>query len=335
MAEYQIREYRPGDEASLLRTFNQVFAAEDPGFVPRTLDEWRWSALGNPAGFRIWLALTAGAEGGAQQEVVAQYAAWPMRMMVDGGVRHFAQIVDSMVHPEHRAGLKRPGLFVRTAWDFFSAYGGADRDLVHYGMPVASAWRIGKTFLEYELMRTHGLLAREVGPDPGEPPEVRPIERFDEQARWLYDRCAGAFGVSALRDDQFLNWRFVDHPRRRYECLGVRDGAGILRGLAIYRRGDWVLPDMGLLVDWLVPPEEPEVAELLHRALLHRAARDRVSALTGLIPDWSPWFPWLQDRGWLVYPSDYFMVSRHFHPRFDPLWLRDHWWYQLADLDLV
>ena len=52
----------------------------------------------------------------------------------------------SMVHPDHRRGLKRPGLFVETALPFFEAYGGKDRDWVHYGWPVENAWRIGKTF---------------------------------------------------------------------------------------------------------------------------------------------------------------------------------------------
>jgi hypothetical protein len=206
---------------------------------------------------------------------------------------------------------------------------------VHYGMPIANAWRMGKTFLKYELMRTHGVLARVPGPDPGEPGEVEPIGRFDEQARWLYDRCAGDWGVSALRDAEFWNWRFVDHPRRDYECLGVRDSDGILRGVAIYRRADWIVPNMGLVVDWLVPPGEPEVGEALHRALLHRGARDAVNGMACLTPDWSPWFERFQDWGWAVHPSEYFMVSRNFHPRYDTLWLRDNWWYQLADLDIV
>lgn len=333
MPDYEIREYREGDEESLVETFNEVFAEGHPDFVPRTLDEWRWTALRNPAGWRIWLALTD--VGGGRRKVVAQYAAWPYRIMIEGAERRFAQIVDSMVHPEHRAGLKRPGLFVRTAWEFFDHYGGPDKDLVHYGMPIASAWRIGKTFLKYEIMRTHGVLAREPGPDPGEPPEVEVIERFDEQARWLWDRCAGDFGASAIRDADFWNWRFVDHPRQEYERLGVRDADGVLRGVAIYRRADWVLPNMGVVVDWLVPPDEPEVGAALERAVRHRGARDGVSAVANLTPDWSPWFARLQDWGWSVHPSEYFMVTRSFHPRYDAVWLRQHWWYQLADTDLV
>jgi hypothetical protein len=338
--DYEVREFRPGDETSLLETFNAVFAAENPGFVPRSLEEWRWSALQNPAGFRIYLGLHGG-------QVVSQYAAWPMRVWWDGGVRHCAQIVDSMVHPAHRGGLKRPGLFVRTAWPFFDAYGGPDKDLVHYGMPIDTAWRIGRTFLEYEALRTHGLLGRPVGQRParadlprfapGAPctPGLEELERFDEQVHWLYQRCVGFWGLSTIRDTLFMNWRYVDRPGVRYRRLAFRDQDGIVRGLLVLRHMDWILPNLMVIADCLVPPGEPEVLSLLvagAEALAHRAG---ASALVGLLPEWSPWFPWFQRQGFLVHPSDYFMVVRSFHPRIDSLWLRDAWWYQLGDTDLV
>ena len=57
MVDYEIRAFRPGDERSLLATFNQVFGERDPAFVPRTIEQWEWAFLRNPAGTRIWLAL--------------------------------------------------------------------------------------------------------------------------------------------------------------------------------------------------------------------------------------------------------------------------------------
>jgi Acetyltransferase (GNAT) domain len=328
MADYEIREYLPGDEHSLLACFNTVFGAQ-PGFQPRTLEQWNWAFGRNPAGFRIWLALHEGL-------VVAQYAALPYRVNLRGETRHFAQIVDSMVHPAHRAGLKRPGLFVQTALPFFAAYGDPHKDVVHYGWPIEEAWRIGKTFLDYEIVRTQTILGRAAGPGPTELPEgVERIERFDEQARWLYDRCSGPWGASTIRDDAFLNWRFVEHAWNRYEIYGVRDASGILRGYAVWRQADWVRPNMGVVVDWLVPPEEPEVGEKLHAALLARARAGGAQALAALFPEWSPWFARFQEQGWRVHPTHYFMVARNFIPRYDMLWLRDHWWYQLADTDLV
>ena len=328
MTDYEFREYRAGDLPSLLDCYNTVFRADNPRHVDRTPAQWEYLFERNPAGRRVWLAL-------AEDKVVAQYAALPSRVWMAGAVRTFAQIVDSMVHPEHRSGLKRPGLFVLTALPFFEAYGGRQKDWVHYGWPVESAWRIGKTFLQYEVVRTQTALAREPDRSAAAPPEVERLARFDQQARWLYDRCVGDFGASTIRDAEYLNWRYVENPFHEYALYGVRDAQGDLRGYAVYRLADWKLPRMGVIVDWLVPPGEPEVGELLRRAIDARAAADNATALCLFLPEWSPWFERFQDWGFLVLPSDYYMVARNFHPRYDMRWLREAWWYQLGDSDLV
>ena len=82
MADYELREYRPGDEESILRCFNLVFARDNPDFVPRTMEQWDWTFRRNPAGRRVWLALTGG-------EVVAQYAALPNRVWIGGEERYY------------------------------------------------------------------------------------------------------------------------------------------------------------------------------------------------------------------------------------------------------
>jgi hypothetical protein len=327
MPDYEIRPYREGDEASLLATFNLVFAAA--GRAERGQDEWRWCFRANPAGTRIFVA----AQG---DQVVAQFAGFPLRVWMAGAERTFVHMQDSFVHPAHRGGLKRPGLHARVALAFFEHFGGPDKDLAHYGLPIESAWRIGSAELGYEMVRTQHVLALETRPGEVElPAGVEELGRFDEQARWLYDRCAGDWGASAIRDAAFLNWRFADRPGASYRRLGVRDASGVLRGCAIYRRGAWLLPDMGLVADWLVPPGEPAVGELLLGALETCARRDGVPALAALFPEWTPWFERFQARGWLVHPSDYVMAVHHFVPRWDALWLRENWWYQLADTDLA
>ncbi len=329
MTNYEIREYRPGDEQSLLETFNVVFGEREAQFVPRSMEEWKWAHLDNPAGFRLFLALADG-------KAVGQFAGHPLRSWVAGEERTFVHCVDSMVHPEHRRGLKRPGLFVNIAKAYFAAYGGPDKDQVHFGMPIEEAARIGKTFLEYGHVRNQVFLAREIGAGSTQlPPSVRKIERFDHQLRWLYDRCVGLWGASTIRDDSYFNWRFIDHPKHAYHCLGVYDAEEVLRGVAVCRRAKWLADDVEWIVDWLVPPDEPEVGELLRRAVMALARSDNAPAASILLPEWSPWFEDFQAAGWLVHPSIYVMWTRHFHAKREPGWLRNHWWYQLSDMDLV
>lgn len=329
MPDYEIREYQPGDEVSLLETFNHVFSANDPGYVPRTLEEWRWGFADNPHGWRIFVAVHEG-------RVVAQFAGQPLRVWVRGQEQVFVNCVDSMSHPDHRRGLKRPGLFVNVAHAYFDAYGGADRDWLHYGLPIEEAARMGDTFLRYEIVRNQPVVSRRVGEGPTElPAGVAVIDRFDEQARWLYDRCAGRWGASTIRDDTYLNWRFLDHPRFDYVALGVFNDQAILRGLAVYRTTDWFHDNMVFIVDWLVPTDEPEVGELLRRAVLARARAQRAFGVGILLPEWSEWFQMFQEDNWWVWPTDYSMRARWFHRDVRPEWLRENWWYQLAETDLM
>ena len=161
------------------------------------------------------------------------------------------------------------------------------------------------------------------------------LERLDEQALWLYERCAGEFGASIVRDASYLTWRYLEHPCRGYKLFGARDGGGILRGLAVYRKSRLFGGDLGLIADWLVPPAEVEVGEHLLRALVAQAREDHVEALVVLFPEWSRWFEHFQELDFRVHPTDYLTVARSFDPRIDMHWLRASWWYQLGDFDLV
>lgn len=327
MDAYTIRALEPGDVESLLDAFARTFGPR----AARTREQWEWAFARNPAGRRALVALHRG-------RVVGQFAALPERTWLDGRERVFAQAVDSFVLPEHRAGLKRPGLFVELARACFAAHGGRAGDPVYYGLPVEQAWRIGHRFLGYEVVRTELALARELAParHSALPAGVEPITRFDEQAKWLWDRCATEWPASAIRDAAHLNWRLLDAPGRRCEVLGARDPRGVLRGFVAWRRASFVLDDLAVLVDWSVPVREPEVGEALLAALLAAtSAGDPPRALVGIVPAWSPWFAWFQERGFLVHPTDYRMAAVTFDRRFDAAWLAANWWYQLSDTDLV
>jgi hypothetical protein len=326
---YEFRPFRPGDEEGILATFNTVFAENNPDFVPRTRAEWDWAFARNPAGQRIYVAECDGV-------IAAQCAALPYRVLIEGKPATFTQGVDSMVHPEHRKGLRRPGLYVETARPFFERYGGHGADILHYGWPVEPAWRIGRTFLGYEIVRTQTIHFRAPGPGPSAlPAGVERLSAFGPEVHRLYLRCQAEWGTSIIRDDRYLNWRFVENPRYRYHLLAARDQAGELAGYVVFRRAGWPVPDTGLVMDWLVPSDDVVVGELLREALLAQARADGARLVLAVFPEWTPWQLRFQDWGWRVHPSDYLLIGIIQDPRYDTWWLRQHWWYQLAELDVV
>ena len=326
--DYELREFSPGDETSILETFNLVFRGARSTKPARTLRTWRWAFLENPGGWRIWLALSEG-------QVVAQSAGLGYRLRLAGRDDFASQSVDSMVHPAHRRGLKNPGLFVRTVQRYVAAYGG-ERDAFFFGWPNRSARRLGSSRLGYRLIRHDRLLGLELEGDAEPMPEgVHQVERLDARAGELWERCAAQWGASVVRDERFLRWRFSRAPHRRYELLAVRGEDGATCGYAACRAASWPLPGSYVVVDWLVPDSATEVGELLQRAIRARALAQRRSVIAVLLPPWSEWFGRLRRAGFQSAPRAMPLVARCHRGGLDEVWLRRHWWYQLAESDFV
>jgi hypothetical protein len=303
-------------------------AAPDAALWPRACApaaraEWHWRHAENPHGRRVFLAR----EG---ERVVGQFAAVPHAAWI-GREAVFAEWIGNF-GPRAGSGLARQGVYARLGRALLEKYGAPGGDLVHYGIVAGGEWRVVNGLLEGEVVRNLVALVRAVGDGPRDlPAGVERLTRFDHQAKWLWDRVAGAMPALTVRDEAFLNWRFVTRPERAYELVGVRDAGGILRGYAVLavaefggRRALW-------LVDFLVPREEPEVARLLLAAAAARARAAGERELATLVPEWSPWFDDLQRAGFLVHPLTAFLFARPFARKFDEVWLRDHWWFTLAD----
>jgi hypothetical protein len=327
-----IRPLEEGDEESLLATFEAAFGRHLP------LETWRWAFRQNPAGTQVQVAVRG-------DQVVAQYAALPSRVWMDGQERIFSQVVDSMVHPDERGGLGRQGTFARTALAFFEAHGlggvGGGAVSMFYGWPVPANRRIGERLLGYERCGQQHALVRMMAEDPASGPEsladvgVTPLSGFDEQALWLWERCAPQLGASTVRDGAWLSWRYLRHPEHAYTCLGVCDSEEILRGLAVGRAVEQDGKRVALMADWLVPIAEPEVAQRLLGAFELKAREWACEAIALWIPPASPWFTWFQVQGFGLRPTPWQRVVRSFDRRIDVEFAQAGWWYQLGDSDLV
>lgn len=331
-SELVIREYRPGDERAILTTFNRVFAAEDPSFVARDLETWRWQFLANPSGWRMFLALTP------DGEVVSQYAGIGQRVLLEGEAARFSQSVDSMSDPKWRRGLKRPGAFVLTGRPFAETYGGSgpQEDSVMWGWPVPAAWRIGSRYLGYEMVRTLSKL--ECDPTrlvPGEARDltVGEVRSFPPETDELFGRVAREHGAIAVRDVQQLSWRFIDHPGRSYR-IGLAHGDG-LRGLAVYRCGDFDGARRALICDWLVPAEDDRARSALLSWLAACAREDGQDRMVAVLPDTSQAWLDFQSAGFRVRPLGYVLAARSYRRPIAAEWLRRNWWWTLGDTDLV
>jgi len=333
-SQITVRPYRPGDETAILDTFNRVFAQVDPTFRGRTLEEWRWLYRENPSGTRIMLAWAP------DGRLVSQYAGLPARALVDGVRACFNQAVDSMTDPAFRRGLKKPGFFVLTARPFSRLFLGPppEQDPLVWGFPVPSAWRIGRAYLKYGLVRTQlKLTVHPAALRPGAAPgvDVEEVRRVEPGIEAVTLRAAEACRAIALRDAPQLEWRFLRHPQHRYRIAVARRG-GRPVGLAVHRKGSFDgREDLALICDWLVEPGDAGAENALLAWLAETARAEGAAPLCGIFSEALP--PWraFQRAGFVAEPTRYFLTGRSWrHPR-DLRWYQEHWYYTLGDSDLV
>ena len=336
MEGIRYRLYEPGDEERILETFNLTFreAWVGPGYVDRTLEEWRWTYPQNPAGFRIMLGIAP------DGRVASQYAGVPMRVWTtEGGGRElsFFHAVDSMAHPEFRAGLRKSSIFVEVAHRFFDAVGG-QLDHLGFGYPVRAAWRIGQRYLGYGEIQVLDFLLRPLGTlAASDAITVQPVPSVSADVDELERELRPQFPCMTIKSKRHLDWRYSDCPQHEYTLLEARRD-GRLTGLAVLRTEGSLVPEQATLGDLLVHPEDLDTLRALVAAADERAGS---AGSTGLLMVQNPNLPLhaaLRGLDFESHPSGNWLErrlgSRDWTAGLDQEWLAKNWQYSLGDSDL-
>jgi hypothetical protein len=331
--DVQIRPYQPGDERAILKSFNLVFREVcGPAFVDRDLAFWRWQFAQNPWGHRISVGVAS------DGTVASHYGGVPYPMRTCFGDCLFVHIVDSFTHPAHRKGLKKPGLFVETAYPWFETCRAAG-DAVLYGYPVPIAERIGQGYLEYKRLRVVNYLVCDLARQRPAPAgiDVRPLPDLGRDVDALFDVFARDKACLARRDARYLDWRYRTCPGNPYELLGAYRG-GRLCGLMVLRPVHELIPNACTIADWIVPGDEEVADALLHAAGQRGRAAGR-QRLLAIFAESAPEWAAMLRRGFEVMPSaatlERRLTHRIYHPQMTTEWLLANWWYTLGDSDLV
>lgn len=241
-----VREYRQGDEESIVALFNTVFGTR------RTLDRWRWQYAGNPQGLG-WIQL-----GESNGEVVGQV--WIMRHHLNfrGEEVCAGQMCDGMVRSDQR-GKK---WFVRLG-NASSEYAASRGLRAVFGFPNRNSYPGLARTLGWHRVATLRHFCFRTGFRRLWGPWVDVLFRGPLGValalravmwRWLVGgaditaskELPAAIGdlldesrnyevLSVWKDLQYFRWRYEQHPDHRYlfHVLRVR---GVLEGVAVSRQ---------------------------------------------------------------------------------------------------
>jgi hypothetical protein len=332
--EITLREYELADGEAILAAFNRIFAEVQEGFSPRSLAEWRWRFVDNPAGGRASLALDE------QGRVLAQYAGLGVRLLLEGEEVLISQSVDSFCDPAVRGGLARAGLFVQAGRPYAERHGfdGEGEDRLMYGLPVPAAWRVGRDQLQYSMLSPLWRLEGES--DALERLEIESdvcVELGDtvpDGVDVLFDAAAAGQAALMIKDRRHLAWRYDARPEGEYLWLrAVRNqelvGWMVLaQGTVEGRQALWIM-------DSLVGRGDDAARRAL-MAAAGRTARDRgLDTLACIATDACREWDALQQMGLRVEHSGYSFAGRSYVPRRPVVWWAEHLSLALGDTDLL
>jgi hypothetical protein len=154
---------------------------------------------------------------------------------------------------------------------------------------------------------------------------VEPVRHFDARADRVTERCATWDGYWCPHDAPFLNWRYLDHPTRRYVAVAALVDDEVL-GYCVVRldgQSAW-------LMELVASPASPEARALVLHAV--QVARDAGGAVLMACapPRWRHW-RLLRSAGFVKMPVNIFFFTSSTHaPDMQPL---DRWQFVPGDMD--
>jgi len=248
LAEYEIREYQPGDESPILALIQQGLGDGPSG----TRDErfWRWKHLDNPFGSSIAFVATNGVG-----QIIGLRAFMRWRLKAGNTIIRAVRPVDTVTHPEYRrygvfSALTRkavnrskdsgvdlifntpnnavlPG-YLKLGWNYVSMVRPLVKVLNHPRFVAgiirsrnkrpSSEQLSPEQFFQHELSSIAELLT--------------PPETF-EQLLHLHSQTKGGH-LSTDRSLDYLRWRYCEYPYVNYVAL-CQERNGMLSGCIILR----------------------------------------------------------------------------------------------------
>jgi hypothetical protein len=268
--KFRIRTFTPGDEISFLSLWKSAFKQE------MSLPYFYWKYLENPFGCQIFLC-----EEESSGKIIAFFAGVPYKANYKGTIINITQLMDSMSHPLYRG----TGLFVSTAQFFFEHYGQRREYNYYYGFPGIFHFKLGNKYLNYNRVSNPVFLSYRFTKDnvSGQLFQGRIDRVFEINTDFndLFKTCLSDYPFSVIRNKDFLDWRFINHPEKKYEIWGYYSKVSDkLKGYIVFSRENKVAQ----IVDIFVVHSKEIIKDFILqlRQMLHKG---RIRKIQVLLPD--------------------------------------------------
>ncbi len=323
---FYLRPYREEDMGQVIALWNCAFN--------QTMDErvWRWKFHNCPFGRQTMLCFTE------NHVPIAMYAGIPFRANWEGRSIRMTHLIDNMSHPEYRHLTNgRKGLFVQTAEHFFDTYGNGTEPGFFYGFPGKRHFRLGAMLLDYNSLSGGAAYLEARLPKINIPffrvpsKKVELLRHVTGELDELWNKAARYYPFSAVRDAQFMRWRFFDRPGADYHVYVYRSGQS-LSACAVVRFDT----DAATIVDILALPDENALRDIV-RAIGSQCRKKRIRTMKIWLPAGHFTADMLQRQGFRgrQEPLGIVPTVRSFIRGLDVDYASANSYYTMADSDLL
>ncbi len=327
---WKVRDGNQLDMEGILSLRGVVFREEerdklDPRF-------WQWEFIHGPDGGAFLYIVED------QNKIIGHFADIPRRFSVQGEVVLGTLSLDLMVHPDYW----RKGIFAA-----MGKYGAEKvkqengRFLIAF--PIRSETILGLKKIGWKKVaklpvlvypiRFKGILNRYVHFPPlglliggiarffylllygskmrkeTEGIEIDQVRSLDESFDHFWQKASHLHPLMGIRDRDYLNWRYLQHPTRNYVIYGAKK-SGEMRGYVVLRKVDLLKFNSAVIVDLLALDEETLLA-LVKKGIQH-SQQERADLLGFMVPQDHFYYKLLRRKGFLPSPKTFlYMIYSH------------------------
>jgi len=282
------RTYREGDDAGLIRLFDDVFGQS------RTMEDFLWKFKQVPDGFQddnIFLV-----EDEEKHLICGAYGGTLFRTKIEDQTRITAHLFDNCVRPEYRKG----NVFVRLVRGLMAENEKRQEIVFAYGIAESKGllFMVGKKLLQYRVVsdlprllkrlslagvasrftqnpalilggrsvgNTLSSLGNSLRGTRRSAVPVRQVDAFGPWADALWQRVSSQFQIATVRDHAYLTWRY-SRPGHKYTVFVAENDRGEVGGYLTLGRGQEGFLKIGYILDILTERDSRMVQSLLQAA---------------------------------------------------------------------
>lgn len=332
---FEIRDYKPGDEAAICALFERVFGK--PMGKTENIHHWRWEFLENPAG-GLFIKLAWDKE-----KLIGQYAVSPVQMYADGRNITAALSHDTMTDPQY-GGL---GIFRTTAEALYSEqtnagqsfiYGFPNRNSIHGFMKYLKWQQIMPAPVHIRPVRISKSISKKIFHggysssdkddalgnvsssliDKSGKYKLHEETEFGDWADDLWLRCCNQHSLWVTRNKAYLNWRYATKPENKYHIVSIWQGFQPV-GYVVIACTNMNFGDAVFVMDFLVDLNFKYAADLLIRYVVNVAKKNECAFASVLLTPGSKYLHLFRKKLFLPLPERLFPQPLYFGARcFDP-----------------